>query len=87
MTDLLKTPRAWPTILLERAGAADPTDLDAATRAGAFEALRRVIRTLGATATIATITESGLRGRGGAGYPAGAKWRTAATTDAPAATS
>ena len=28
--------------------------------------------------------ESGLRGRGGAGYPAGAKWRTAAaTTDAP----
>ena len=83
MTDLLKTPRGWPTILLERAGAADPTDLDAATRAGAFEALRRVIRTLGATATIATITESGLRGRGGAGYPAGAKWRTAATTDAP----
>lgn len=83
MTDLLKTPRGWPTILLEHAGAPDPTDLDAAARAGAFESLRRVIRSLGATATIATIAESGLRGRGGAGYPAGAKWRAAASTDAP----
>jgi NADH:ubiquinone oxidoreductase subunit F (NADH-binding) len=83
MTDLLKTPKAWPTILLERAGAADPTDLDAASRAGAFEALRRVVRNLGATATIATISGAGLRGRGGAGYPAAAKWRTAAATDAP----
>ena len=83
MTDLLKTPKGWPTILLERAGAADPTDLDAASRAGAFDALRKVIRNLGATATIATIAEAGLRGRGGAGYPAAAKWRTAAATDAP----
>jgi NADH:ubiquinone oxidoreductase subunit F (NADH-binding) len=83
MTDLLKTPKGWPVILLERAGAADPTDLDAASRAGAFDSLRRVIRVLGATATIATIAEAGLRGRGGAGYPAAAKWRTAATTDAP----
>jgi NADH:ubiquinone oxidoreductase subunit F (NADH-binding) len=82
MTELLKTPGAWPKILLERAGAADPTDLDAAASAGAFDALRRVIRNLGATATIATIAESGLRGRGGAGYPAAAKWRTAARTDA-----
>ena len=44
---LLKTPKAWPTILLERAGAADPLDLDAATKAGAFEGLRVAIRDLG----------------------------------------
>jgi NADH:ubiquinone oxidoreductase subunit F (NADH-binding) len=82
MVDLLQTPAAWPTILLERADAADPTDLDAAARAGAFDGLRKVIRDHGATQTIATIGASGLRGRGGGGFPAAAKWRTAAHTDA-----
>ncbi len=82
MTDILSTPADWPTILLGRANAKDPTDLDAAVKAGAFTGLRRAIRELGPTATIATIAASGLRGRGGAGYPAGAKWRTAAGTDA-----
>jgi NADH:ubiquinone oxidoreductase subunit F (NADH-binding) len=88
MVDLLKTPAAWPVILLERAGlpglpgASDPADLDAAVRTGAFDGLRRVIRDLGATATVATIAASGLRGRGGAGFPAAVKWRTALQTDA-----
>jgi NADH:ubiquinone oxidoreductase subunit F (NADH-binding) len=82
MVELLKTPAAWPTILLERAGAPDPQDLDAATHAGAFDGLRRVIRNFGGTATIATISGARLRGRGGAGFPAATKWRTAASTDA-----
>jgi NADH:ubiquinone oxidoreductase subunit F (NADH-binding) len=80
---LLKTPREWPRILLARAAAPDPTDLDAATQAGAFDGLRAVIRDLGGTATIATVAASGLRGRGGAGFPAADKWRLAASTDAP----
>ncbi len=83
MPDLLTTPPAWPSILLERAGAADPTDLDKATAAGAFEGLRRAIRDLGPNGTIATIEASGLRGRGGSGYPTADKWRTAAETEAP----
>lgn len=83
MTDVLTTPAAWPTILLEHAKAADPTDLDAAVRAGAFEGLRRSLRDLGPTGTIATISASGLRGLGGSGYPTGDKWRTAASTEAP----
>ena len=82
MTEILKTPAKWPTILLGRMHAKDPTDLDAAVAAGAFTGLRRAIRDLGPTAVIATIAESGLRGRGGAGFPAGDKWRTAASTDA-----
>ncbi len=83
MVDLLKTPAAWPAVMLGRAAAADPLDLDAAVRAGAFDGLRRVIRNLGGTATIATIASSGLRGRGGAGFPTSVKWRTAASTEAP----
>jgi NADH:ubiquinone oxidoreductase subunit F (NADH-binding) len=77
----LKTPRGWPAILTGRAAAisADPADLDAAVRAGAFDALRTAVRDLGATGTIATIASSGLRGRGGAGFPTGDKWRAAAS--------
>jgi len=83
MVDLLRTPKTWPTVLLGRAGAADPLDLDAAVRDGAFDALRRVIRNLGGAATVATIASAGLRGRGGAGFPTAVKWRTAAATEAP----
>ena len=83
MSTFLETPRDWPLVLTGRGGtlAADPADLDRAVAAGAFDALRRVVRDLGATGTIATIAASGLRGRGGAGIPTGDKWRAAAARD------
>ncbi len=84
MTAILPLPRGWPSILLARRGVADPADLDAALAAGAFEGLRRAIRELGPTGTIAELEASGLRGRGGAGHPTAAKWRTAAGTPARA---
>ncbi len=77
MTRILSTPEAWPRLLLARA-ADDPTDLATAVRAGAFTALRTAIRELGPTATIATLADAGLRGRGGAGFPTAEKWRIAA---------
>ena len=43
MTDLVKTPAGWPSILLARAAAKDPTDLDAAIEAGAFDGLRKAV--------------------------------------------
>lgn len=84
MTDatMLKTPRNWPSILLPRTPVADPGDLDAAIAAGAFTGLRLAMRDLGATGTTAAIGASGLRGRGGAGYPAADKWRAASATAA-----
>lgn len=78
MSRLLSTPAAWPRLLLARAGADDPTDLAAALRDGAFTALRTAVRELGPTATIATLADSGLRGRGGAAFPTAEKWRIAA---------
>jgi NADH:ubiquinone oxidoreductase subunit F (NADH-binding) len=83
MTTILRMPKGWPSILLARAGAQDPTDLDAAVKAGAFVGLRKAFHDLGPTAVIATIGASRLRGRGGAGFPTGEKWRAAAATDAP----
>lgn len=84
MAAFLSTPRDWPLVLTARAAelAADPTDLDAAVRAGAFDGLRRAVRDLGATGTIATVAASGLRGRGGAGFPTGEKWRACAAQPA-----
>ena len=84
MSAILPSPESWPRILLERAGAKDPADLDAALAAGAFEGLRRAVRELGPAATIAEVEASGLRGRGGAGHLTAAKGRTAATTPARA---
>ncbi|HTC85763.1 MAG TPA: hypothetical protein VK656_03620, partial [Candidatus Acidoferrum sp.] len=86
MTQILTGPtgkNAWPSILLARAGAKDPTSLDAAVKAGAFAGLRRAVEELREAGTIAMVAGSGLRGRGGSGFPAGEKWRAAATEDAP----
>ena len=82
MSAILPSPKDWPSILLARAGAADPTDLDAAIKSGAFEGLRRAVRQLGPAGTIHEIEASGLRGRGGAGHLTAEKWRTAAETPA-----
>ena len=45
-----------------------------------FKALQKSWE-MGADAVIETVTESGLRGRGGAGFPAGIKWRTVADAE------
>ena len=84
MATFLTTPGDWARVLTGRIDAisADPGDLDAAVRAGAFEGLRVAVRDLGATGTIATLAAAGLRGRGGAGFPTGEKWRAAASQPA-----
>jgi NADH:ubiquinone oxidoreductase subunit F (NADH-binding) len=83
MTTLLSTPSGVPRPILGDAMPGGPTDLAAAIDAGAFVALRRVVGDLGPTGTSATIAASGLRGRGGAGYPAGKKWRAVASSADP----
>jgi NADH:ubiquinone oxidoreductase subunit F (NADH-binding) len=79
---ILPSPKGWPSILLARAGAADPTDIEAALAAGAFEGLRRAVRELGPAGVIAEVEASGLRGRGGSGHLTASKWRTAAAAEA-----
>ena len=82
MSAILPSPKGWPSILLSRAGAAKPADLDDAVKAGAFEGLRRAVRDLGPAGTIEELRASGLRGRGGAGHRTADKWKVAAETEA-----
>ncbi len=60
-----------------RAGHTRPLSLEDYAATGGWAGLARA-RTLGADETTAELIQSGLRGRGGAGFPAGIKWRTVA---------
>src|SRR5690606_27749402 len=62
-----------------RAGKTRPTSLEDYEATGGWAGLRRA-RQIGAAAIVEEVIASGLRGRGGAGFPAGIKWRTVADT-------
>ncbi len=64
-------------VTFARVGVIDPVDLVDYEVNGGLTGLRHALH-LGPDATIAEVTESGLRGRGGAGFPTGIKWRTVA---------
>ena len=64
-----------------RAGITDPVSLSDYITHGGFEGLNKAL-TLGGAAIVAEVIESGLRGRGGAAFPTGIKWKTVHDTSA-----
>jgi len=59
-------------------GIIDPEKIEDYVAAGGYQALHNVLTELSPLETIEQITRSGLRGRGGAGFPTGLKWATVA---------
>jgi len=65
-----------------RCGLIDPLSLSDYQAHGGFAGLRRAL-TMDTAGIVAEVTASGLRGRGGAGFPTGIKWRTVLEAQAP----
>ena len=69
-------------VATEYCGRIDPTDLDEYLRHDGFKALKLCLKDISPERIIDEIQTSGLRGRGGAGFPTGAKWAKVQDTQA-----
>src|ERR1700687_4584828 len=63
-------------IVLENSGVIDPDRIEDYIAANGYTALIKVLTEMTSREVIEQVTKSGLRGRGGAGYPTGLKWST-----------
>jgi NADH:ubiquinone oxidoreductase subunit F (NADH-binding)/(2Fe-2S) ferredoxin/NAD-dependent dihydropyrimidine dehydrogenase PreA subunit len=64
-------------IALRNRGKIDPEDISDAIRTGAYQALRKILKEkVEADTIVGWLLRSGIRGRGGGGFPTGLKWQT-----------
>ncbi len=68
-------------LTFNRAGWIDPLSLEDYKQHGGYEGLNRALE-MTAAEIVEAVTDSGLRGRGGAAFPTGIKWRTVLNTPA-----
>lgn len=66
-------------IVFENCGHIDSEDIGEYIARGGYKALEKALFEMDSDAVISEITESGLRGRGGGGFPAGRKWSQVAS--------
>ncbi|MBM4090437.1 MAG: FAD-binding protein, partial [Planctomycetes bacterium] len=64
-------------LVLANSGLIDPRDIDEYVARGGYSALARTLRRLTPDEVCDAVLTSGLRGRGGGGFPAGRKWKLA----------
>ena len=75
LTDALPWMAAQTRLTFARVGVVDPLSMADFRAHGGLAGLERAL-TMPAAAMVAEVTASGLRGRGGAGFPTGIKWKT-----------
>ena len=80
-TDDLPWMRGQTRLTFARVGVVDPLSLADYAAQGGLAGLGRA-RAMTAAAVVAEVTDAGLRGRGGAGFPTGIKWKTVAGAEA-----
>ena len=68
-------------VTFARVGVIDPLSISDYENHGGLVGLRKALE-MSAAEVVSQVTESGLRGRGGAGFPAGIKWQTVLNTQA-----
>ncbi len=68
-------------MVLANAGRADPERIEDYVAEGGYAALATALWSMSPGEVVEAITASGLRGRGGAGYPTGRKWALLAAAD------
>lgn len=67
--------------VLANCGIIDPRSIEEYIARGGYEALSRTLRSVTPQAVIESIEKSGLRGRGGGGFPTGTKWKFARNSE------
>ncbi len=66
------------SVVLENSGVIEPERIESYIAADGYQGLEKALREMTPQQVIDEIIHSGLRGRGGAGYPTGIKWATVA---------
>src|SRR4051794_10976962 len=71
------------SVVLEFSGEIEPERIESYIAVGGYHGLYEVVREMNPAEVIDAVTRSGLRGRGGAGYPTGLKWGMVAKNQGP----
>lgn len=71
-------------IILHDLGKLDPESIDEYIDVDGYKAARKALEEMSPEEVVQTVTDAGLRGRGGGGFPTGVKWKFCAASDADA---
>ncbi|WP_278278335.1 NADH-quinone oxidoreductase subunit NuoF [Acetitomaculum ruminis] len=72
--------RSQKRVALRNCGVINPEDINEYIGTGGYQAIAKVLQTMKPEDVIQVMLDSGLRGRGGAGFPTGLKWKFAAAS-------